>query len=78
MRGAIGISNDMFIAFSTSSNSDRVALSPFAHLQIYIPPLEYEKLIIEQSNSGQLDAKASLCNLSRSNADKPKTLRKLN
>jgi hypothetical protein len=64
MRGAIGISNDMFIAFSTSSNSDRVALSPFAHLHIYISPLEYEKLIIGQSNSGQLDVKASLCNLS--------------
>ena len=36
MRGAIGISDDMFIAFSTSSNLDRVALSPFAHLHINI------------------------------------------
>lgn len=31
-RGARGSSDNMFIAFSTSSNSERVALSPFAHL----------------------------------------------
>ncbi|KAG7032908.1 hypothetical protein SDJN02_06958, partial [Cucurbita argyrosperma subsp. argyrosperma] len=34
IRGARGISEDIFIAFSTSSNSGRVALSPFAHLLI--------------------------------------------
>lgn len=33
MRGARGSNDDIFIAFSTSLNSDRVALSPFAHLQ---------------------------------------------
>jgi hypothetical protein len=31
--GARGINEDMFIAFSTCSNSDWVALSPFEHLQ---------------------------------------------
>lgn len=31
--GARGTRDDIFIAFSTSSNSDRVALSPFAHLR---------------------------------------------
>lgn len=34
IRGARGISDGIFIAFSTSSNSERVALSPFTHLLI--------------------------------------------
>lgn len=44
-RGARGINESIFIAFKTSSNSERVALSPFAHLHwgTFIFRIVYEK-----------------------------------
>ena len=47
MRGARGSNDDILIAFSTSSNSDRVALSPFAHLHYDVTLYQnLEKLVI--------------------------------
>lgn len=45
IRGAKGTSDDIFIAFSTSSNSVRVALSPFAHLHSNRHPIRLCKIV---------------------------------